>query len=272
MLEKEDILSAQLTKNIFHLKRDLDKLFLVTLSDLHVGAGNRTYIQDVIKFILSVPNMYVVLGGDMVNNVTRTSKGSVLEEYATGQEQINLLVEYMKPLVQDNRLIAVFGGGNHEKRSYDDCYISIPQMVATLLGIPNKYIPDIAIGHIDVGRISYIYGVIHKHRKAKNYYEHMNCDILIMEHTHELNVEEKIVLSHNKYAKTTTLKAVYEVSNGSALAIPTYAKIAGYRPQPIGCYIAELSGKKRDITMWKDVDLYKAIQGGYNVNFHGKDD
>lgn len=272
MLDKESILSNNLKANSFSARFDLDKAFIVTLSDIHVGAGDKQYIKSIIDFILSVPNMYVILGGDMINNTTKTSKGCVIEEYATGQEQIKLLVEYMKPLVEQNRILAIFGGGNHERRTYNDCFISIPEIVATMLGIPDKYIPDILIGYINVKDVCYVYGVIHKHRKTKNYYEHMNCDILILEHTHELNLTEKLVMSHNKYNKTPTLKTVYEVDNGSALAIPSYAKFAGYRPLPIGCYIAELSGKKRDITMWKDIDLYKAIKNGYKVGVNSEDD
>ena len=265
MLAKEKILNNRLKDNVFAKRIEADQAFIVTLSDLHVGAGDKQYIQDIIKFILSVPNMYVILGGDMINNTTKTSKGCVLEEYATGQEQIKLLVDYMKPLVEQDRILAVFGGGNHERRTYDDCFISIPEIVATMLGIPDKYIPDIMIGYINIYDNCYVYGVVHKHRKTKNYYEHLNCDILILEHTHELNITEKLVVSHDKYHKTASLKTVYEVDNGSALALPSYAKFAGYRPLPIGCYIAELSGKERKITMWKDVDLFNAIRNGYKV-------
>lgn len=266
MINKEKMLSDKLIKNTFNIRIDSDRIFLVTLSDLHVGLGEKNYIQEIINFILSVPNMYVILGGDAVNNTTRTSKGNVLEEYATGQEQINILVDYLKPLTKDNRLIAICGGGNHEQRSYNDCYISIPEMIATLLGVPNLYVDDMAIGYINVKDVCYMYGVIHKHRKTQNYYEHLNMDILVMEHTHELNFKEKLVLEHNKFAKKTTVKTVYELDNGSALALPSYAKFNGYRPLTIGCYIAELSGRKRDITIWKDIDLFKAIENGYKVN------
>lgn len=266
MFEHEKLLSSKLEENVFSFRAKKDKIFLVTLSDLHVGAGDRNYIKDIIKFILSVPNMYVVLGGDMVNNTTKTSKGTTLEEYASGQEQINLLVEYLKPLVDDNRIIAVVGGGNHERRSYNDCFISLPQMIATLLGIPDLYVGEFGIGYINVNKNCYMYGVVHQHRKTRNYYEHMNMDILIMEHTHELDIRQKLVMEHNKYAKKTSLKLIYEVDNGSALALPSYAKFAGYRPLPVGCYIAELSGDGRNITMWKDVDLYNAIKQGYRTN------
>ena len=260
-MNNEVLVSQNLAQNVFKFRANDSHIYVVTLSDLHVGAGSIDYIKSTIKFIQSVPNMYVVLGGDMINNTTKNSKGCVLEEYATGKEQIELLIKLIEPI--KDRIIAVCGGGNHERRTYDDCFLSIPEIVATLLGIPDKYIPDIAIGFINVKEVCYIYGVLHKHRKTRNYYEHLNCDILILEHTHELNVTEKLVLSHNKYAKTTSVKTVYEVDNGSALALPRYAKFAGYSPLPIGCYIAELSGKNRDIQLWKDIDLCKALQNGY---------
>ena len=265
MFNKNKILSESLRENTFSSRINFDKVFIVTLSDLHIGAGSLEYIQNIIKFILSIPNMFVVLGGDLINNTTKTSKGNILEEYATGQKQIQMAVELLSPLVQDKRILAICGGGNHEKRSYNDCFISIPQMIATMLEIPNLYTADIAIGYIDVRKICYMYGVIHKHFKSKNYYEHLGMDILVMEHTHELNVREKLVLSHNKYAKVTTTKTIYEIDNGSALALPSYAKFAGYRILPIGCYIAELSGTERNIIIWKDSDLYNAIQNGYKT-------
>ena len=112
MFSYEKILSSKLEDNVFSFRARTNRIFVVTLSDLHVGIGDRDYINNIVKFILSVPNMYVVLGGDAINNTTKTSKGNTLEEYASGQEQIWLLVEYMKPLVDAGRIIAVVGGGD----------------------------------------------------------------------------------------------------------------------------------------------------------------
>lgn len=155
MFNKTKILSDRLLENTFSFRTNDNKAFIVTLSDLHIGAGDIGYIQDIINFILSVPNMYVILGGDSVNNTTRYSKGTVLEEYVSGQEQIQQLVKLLRPLVDDNRIIAICGGGNHEKRSYSDCFISLPQIIATLLGIPNLYTAEIAIGYLDIKNVCY---------------------------------------------------------------------------------------------------------------------
>lgn len=265
MLNKEQILSKTIQKNVFTARIDNDKAFIVTLSDLHIGTGNLEYIREIVNFILSIEHCYVIIGGDLVNNTTRSSKGTVLEEYASGQEQIKLAVDLLKPLADNKRVLCICDSGNHEARTKQESFISITQIIATMMGIPEKCISDFAIGYINIKDICYIYANIHKHRKTNNYYSYLNADILYLEHTHEFNFKEKIVVFHNKYTKKPSFRSVYEINNGSALAFPSYAKLAGYSPQIIGTYITELSGKDRNIIIWKDIDLITAIKNGYKI-------
>ena len=261
MLDKEQILSETLVKNTFDVRINNDNAFIFTLSDLHIGIGNKQYIKDIIEFISKMDNAYVIIGGDILNNTTKTSLGSVLEEYATGEEQVNLAVELLKPI--KDRILAMIEG-NHEHRTTDMSYISLTQMIATLLGIPDKYKYEIAIGYISVGSDNcYTYVDLHKHRKTNNYYSFYNADCLVLEHTHEFNFKEIPVVYHNKYSKKPSVRMSYVINNGSALAFPSYAKRAGYSLQNIGTYVIELSGKKRNIKIWKDSDLYDAISRGY---------
>ena len=184
-----------------------------------------------------------------------------MEEYASGTEQVKLAVELLKPI--KDKILAIVGSGNHERRSQVDSYITLTEMVATLLGIPEKYTYEFAIGYINCKDICYVYVDLHKHFKAKNYYDYFNADVVVTEHTHLLNYEEKVVISHNKYTKKPSFKTVYQIENGSALAFPSYSKLGGMRPLPIGSYVIEFSGKKRDIKIWKDSDLYDALERGY---------
>ena len=263
MFNKEKILTDCLEKNIIKFDIACDKAFIFTLSDLHIGLGNLEYVKDIVEFILSIKNAYVVIGGDLVNNTTKNSLGCVLEEYATGQEQIKLAVEVLKPLADNNRIIAIVDSGNHEKRTENEVYISITQIIATMLGITNKYVKEFCIGYINVNKNCYIYANTHKHRLTKNYYSFFNADCLVLEHTHDYSCEEKMIMFHNKYTKKTSLRSSFIINNGSALAFPSYAKINGYAPQQIGSFVIELNGKDRNISVWKDVDLYNAINGGY---------
>jgi hypothetical protein len=261
VFDKEETLSSTLLKNTFNIHIDKRNAFIFTLSDLHIGMGNKQYIEDIINFINKFDNAYVVIGGDVTNNNIRGSKGSTIEEYISGEEQIKLAVELLTP-IKDK--ILAFIEGNHEHRTLDCAYISITQMIATLLGIPDKYKYELAIGYISVGDDNcYTYVDLHKHRKANNYYEFYNADCLVLEHTHEYKYEEKPEVYHNKYTKKPSIRMSYIINNGSALAFPSYAKRAGYSLQNIGTYVIELSGTKRSIKIWKDRDLYDAIERGY---------
>ena len=122
MLDKEQILSETLVKNTFDVRINNDNAFIFTLSDLHIGIGNKQYIKDIIEFIRKMDNAYVIIGGDILNNTTKTSLGSVLEEYATGEEQVNLAVELLKPI--KDKILAMIEG-NHEHRTTDISYISL---------------------------------------------------------------------------------------------------------------------------------------------------
>ena len=265
MLNKEQIVSKKLNNYLFTYRINADKAFIVVLSDIHEGINNREYFKSIIDFILSIPNCYVIIGGDSINATTKNSKGNTIEEWSSGDKQIYDLVDDLKPLVDDNRIIAIGEDGNHNDRIYNDTYISVNKMIAILLGIREKYTGDMCIGMINVNKCCYTLSIIHKNRKTNNYYEYQRVDLLIKEHWHDLKYECKPVFDFNKTAKTISLVPTYEIYNGSFLNLPDYAIKAGYRPQFMGTYFIELSGKERNIYIWEDSKLYMAIKGGYKV-------
>ena len=174
MLDKEELLSNTLQNNVFSVRVDKDNAFIFTLSDLHIGLGNLDYIKDIIKFISNIDNAYVIVGGDLTNNSIKNSLGSVLEEYVSGSDQVKMAVELLTSI--KDKILAMIEG-NHEKRTQEAAYISITQMIATMLGIPDKYKQELAIGYISVGADNcYTYVDLHKHRKTKNYYDFYNAD------------------------------------------------------------------------------------------------
>lgn len=260
VIDKETMLKDSLSNNVFSVSADLDNAFIFTLSDLHIGMGNLNYIKEIVKFIKKLDNAYVIIGGDLLDNPTRNSLGNVLENYMTPQEQITEAVKLLEPI--KSKIVAIIEG-NHEKRTEKDCYISITQMIATMLGIPETYKRELAIGYFTFNKNCYVYVDLHKHRKTKNYYNFYNADILVLEHTHEYNYTETPIIFHNRYTKQPTVRTTYTINNGSALAFPHYAKFAGYSMQSIGTYVVEVSGTKRNIKVWKDVDLIEATERGY---------
>lgn len=265
MLNKEHIASEKLNNHLFTHRINADKAFIVVLSDIHEGLNHRDYFKSIINFIISIPNCFVIIGGDSINASIKGSKGNSVEEWSNGDKQIYNLVDDLKPLVEENRIIAIGEDGNHNDRIYNDAYISVNKMIAVLLGIPEKYTGNMCIGMINVNKCCYTLSVIHKNRKTNNYYEYQRVDLLIKEHWHDLKYECKAVFEFNKTAKTISLVPTYEIYNGSFLNLPDYAMKAGYRPQFMGTYFIELSGKERNISIWEDNKLYLAIRGGYKV-------
>ena len=265
MLNKEQIASEKLNSHLFTHRINADKAFIVVLSDIHEGINHRAYFKSIIDFILTIPNCYVIIGGDSINASIRGSKGNTTEEWSSGDKQIYDLVDDLKSLVDDNRIIAIGEDGNHNDRIYNDAYISVNKMIAILLGIREKYTGNMCIGMINVNKCCYTLSIIHKNRKTNNYYEYQRVDLLIKEHWHDLKYECKAVFDFNKTAKTISLVPTYEIYNGSFLNLPDYGMKAGYRPQFMGTYFIELSGKDRNISIWEDNKLYMAIKGGYKV-------
>ena len=262
MLDKEELLSTNINQHVFNKRVDADKAFLVVLSDIHAGANDRQYFKEIIDFILDIPNCYVIIGGDAGNFTTQNSKGTAVEESFSGDDQLYTLVEDLKPLVEQNRIIAIGENGNHSNRITESVYISPNKMLAVLLGIPKLYTGDMCLGFLTVGNICYTVSVIHKHRRTKNYYEFARVDLLYKEHIHELSYEQKLVYEWNKYNKSVTVIPTYEINNGSFLNISGYGKRANYRPQWIGTYFTVLDGKKRHIQPFIDTDLKYAIDRG----------
>lgn len=265
ILDKEQIISDKLNQHVFSKRINSDNAFLVVLSDIHQGANDRNYLQSIVSFILSIPNCYVITGGDSTDTITRTSKGVPKDEWCTGDEQFYTLVDDLKPLVENDRIIAIGESGNHGDRLYDSSYISANKMLAVLLGIPQLYTGNMCLGFLTVGKICYTISVIHKNRKTKNYYEFARVDLLYKEHWHDLSYEQKLVYEWNKYNKSISVIPTYEIYNGSFLNLPSYSQKANYRPQFMGCYFTLLDGKKRHIQPFIDKDLEYAIQHGLHI-------
>ena len=152
MLNKEQIASEKLNSHLFTHRINADKAFIVVLSDIHEGINHRAYFKSIIDFILTIPNCYVIIGGDSINASIRGSKGNTTEEWSSGDKQIYDLVDDLKPLVDDNRIIAIGEDGNHNDRIYNDAYISVNKMIAILLGIREKYTGNMCIGMINVNK------------------------------------------------------------------------------------------------------------------------
>lgn len=264
-------ISQEMTKaflpHVMKVRVNEDKAVLVILSDIHQGANCRKYLQESVEFLQSLgPKCKVLIGGDSTNTTTKNSKGNVLEEWGHGDEQIFTLVDDLKPLQESGQLIGIIAG-NHPRRVYDETFITIEMMIASLLGDRSLYKGDQGIVYFNVNKNLYIYNVLHKHRRTEGYYDYFQADVTVMEHDHKPMAKPKIIVEHNKFSKTPVVKQAWEVYQSSFQFYPEYAQAQGYRPQFPGFFMMEMGGDTHDryVTPFLDSTYRKMIENGYTL-------
>lgn len=262
-MNKELYITDSINQHLFKKQINADNATVVVLSDIHYGANNEQYFDEVLDFLKRI-NAYIIIGGDAINGVTANSKGKLQDEWIQDKdEQITQLAEKLKPFVQDGKILAIGEEGNHASRATDSVYISPNKVLAVLLGDKNLYTGSMCLGMINVNKVCYTISIMHNSRKQRDYYEYLRSDITIHEHLHSMHYEKRAVLSWNKIAKAVSVIPVYDVWNGSFINIPEYSKKANYRPTFMGSYCFRLSGKKRDIQIFEDVQLHHLVDNGY---------
>lgn len=85
-----------------------EDLTIVPISDVHLGAAEHMAKewQDFCAMVEKTPNVYITLGGDLINNTVKTSVGNVFGETMRPREQKRVMAEMLKP-ISDRILCAV---------------------------------------------------------------------------------------------------------------------------------------------------------------------
>lgn len=116
---------------------DVKKVNIYPLGDLHVGSEfcNMDEIKNTIERINNDEHAKVILLGDLVDNITKTSKGDVYKQRITPQDQVDIVVGLLKPIA--HKIIGSVSG-NHENRA-EELGFDISRMIAYELGISHTY-------------------------------------------------------------------------------------------------------------------------------------
>jgi hypothetical protein len=90
------------------LEYSFDKdIIVVPVSDMHTGIilFNIEAWKKFKKKVLSTPNMYLLLGGDLADNATKNSKANVYKNLLTPSQQKQWLIEQLTGL--EDRILCV---------------------------------------------------------------------------------------------------------------------------------------------------------------------
>lgn len=128
-----------------------DDIIIYPICDVHFGAleHNASAWNAFCKELLSLPNAYIALGGDLINNATRSSISNIFEETIRPRDQKRIMAEMLES-VKDRILCAI--PGNHERRSVKDADDEPIYDIMCKLNLEDLYRPNAAFLKIQLGK------------------------------------------------------------------------------------------------------------------------
>jgi len=230
---------------------------LAAVGDCHWGAAtcDEEHFRNTLKFLLE-KKIPVLFMGDLLECATRYSVGSgVYEQSKMLQEQMEEMVEMIKPLVEAGLVIGLLDG-NHEQRAYKEVGINPTKLMCQILGV--RYLGYTGRLLIRCGDVTYTAFVTHGKSNAKktvtklnaatNATTHQIVDLVLYAHTHGLDNTSIPMMFIDKRNKNVITERKHIVLTGSFLKYEnSYAEDMGLEPAKNGYPIIKLGSKEKEI-------------------------
>ena len=244
------------------LPRDLDKINVYPLGDLHIGSPEFSYNKwDKWKHMVKEDkNGYIVIIGDLMDNGLIGSKTNPYEAVMTPTQQKKWLLTEFKDFMAERLLGAT--QGNHEYRTNILIGESPLYEVMRECHVQDLYRPNMAFIKVNLGTKTkdrqYSYSLVLCHGASKGKKDKFaptidGMDCLISGHTHDAHCDfpAKIVMD-------TKNNVVREVGYAT-LVVPSFLEYGGYGMRamytPKGNHkipVIELSGTRKNLDIcWR---------------------
>lgn len=252
---------------ITHKFPERQSITIIPISDVHLGAAEHMEKEwmNFCDYVLKNPHIYVTLGGDLINNATRSSVSNVFEETMRPREQKKMMAALLEP-IKDRILCAV--SGNHERRSGKDVDDDPAYDIMCKLDIENLYRENIAFVKIQMGdrngcgerNPTYMLVVTHGggggaltgsavNKNERFGYVMDGADALIVGHTHKPFVTQPSKIFIDKFNNKVSLKPFKVISTTSWLSYGSYAVQKMMLPTSHAPQTITLCGTKKEITV-----------------------
>lgn len=262
-----NILNFQINYDLMFLRYDaLDKpnLHLFVLADTHIGlpGAREDYLKEAIDYIIKTPNSYVLLNGDLIDGVNRTSKGDIYTQLYPPDIQADRIIQLLTP-IKDKILASV--SGNHEKRADGHDYMKEISRILSVHHHPIAVLLELRVGQ-KKNRKPYTYTVYATHgygggstkgakaNKLERYSNTIVSDILIISHYHESITSNRVFAIPDLYNKKVITRKQRLVLTSAWLNYGDYGMQHGFPPASI-----ELP----------EIIFYGEEGGGTEVRLHG---
>lgn len=244
-----------------------DEIRIYPIADIHWGslACNDEEWQDFVQYIRHISNSYIILGGDLINNNTRSSVGSPWDDRIRPREQKRQMAKMLEPL-RDKILCAV--SGNHERRSLKDADDDPMYDVLAKLDLEEVYRENTAFLKLGIGNRtrgdererekatnSYVIAVTHgsgggmytgasvnRNERFGTYID--GIDALIVGHSHKGSITKPAKIAVDAHNNKITVKPFVVLSSTSWQAWGGYAAQKMLQPSATDRQYMILDGRR----------------------------
>lgn len=250
---------------IQHKFAENNDIHIIPISDVHLGAAEHMqrkwelFCQE----ILDRPNTFITLGGDLINNATKSSVSNIFEETMRPSEQKKIMAKMLEPL-RDRILCAV--SGNHERRSLKDADDDPTYDIMCKLDLEHLYRENMAFVKIQMGDVkrnreknpTYLLTVTHGagggiytggsvNRNERFGYVIDGVDCLIVGHTHKPFVTQPSKIFVDTHNNKISFKPFKVISSTAWLDFGGYAAQKMLLPSSHAAQTITLCGNKKEI-------------------------
>lgn len=244
---------------------------IIPISDVHLGSPE-CMEQKFISFIDTVaktPNVYLVLGGDLIDNGTRSSVSDIFKATMSPSQQKKEMANILAS-VKDR--ILCFVPGNHERRSGKDADDDPVYDIAAKLDLENLYRENIAFIKIQMGKErgevgakgdncpTYIIAITHGagggiytgaavNRNERFGYVVDGLDALIVGHTHKPFTTQPGKIKIDPHNNKVSIKPFKVISSTSWLNWGGYAAAKMLQPTTHCLHTLTLKGDHKEIVV-----------------------
>ena len=255
------------------LGRDLDKVVIIPLADLHFGDKecNLEKVKEIVEKIKARKEVYCVLNGDLINNATKHSVSDIYASNLSPMEQLETISELLKPI--KDKILCVTSC-NHEFRTYKDDGIDITRLLCRELGIEDKYADESALLFVRFGKQSrgmketknkdqvremcYTIFVTHgcgggssaggKVNRVEHLAGIVDADIYIHSHTHLPAVFKQAFFRTDTRNSSVALVDKLFINTTSFLNYGGYGDRFNFKPNSIANTLLVLNGNKKEFS------------------------
>lgn len=116
--------------------KQMNEIEVITLADVHYGNEqfDLTFFTDFMAYCYKHKNVYLILNGDLIEASTKNCPASIFAQSTYSiQEQIAFIVEALRPLAKEQRIISITGGNHDSDRQMKEVGITPTDMIVSLL-------------------------------------------------------------------------------------------------------------------------------------------